>query len=102
MLVFLWSSRACVGTCYKVSKSYGGQGDDHKVKGVQRRPALDVFEDGRRQRDEEQAAEKHKQQGGDDADLCLTDVPVLQETEEEETEGETEGGMEGDLGECQL
>lgn len=81
MLLFLWSFRVCVRTCHKVSKSYGGQGDDHEVKGVQRRPALDVFEDGRRQRDEEQAAEKHKQQRGDDADLRLTDVPVLQETE---------------------
>lgn len=86
-MLFLWSFRVRVGTCHKVSKSYSGQGDDHKVKGVQRRPALDVFENGRRQRHEEQAAEKHKQQGGDDADLCLTDVPVL---------------AEGETGECQL
>lgn len=89
--------RGCVATCHKVSKSYGRQGDDHEVKRVQRRPALDVFEDGRRQRHEEQAAEQHKQQGGDDADLRLTDVPVL-----EETEGETEGEMERDRGECRL
>lgn len=78
----------CVRTCHKVSKSYGGQGDDHEVKGVQRRPALDVFEDGRWQRHEEQAAEQHEEQGGDDAYLRLTDVPVLQETEEELGEGQ--------------
>lgn len=73
MLVF----KVDEGTCYKVPKPNGGQGDDHKVEGLQRRPALDVFKDGRRQRHEEQAAEKHKEQGGDDPDLRLTDVPVL-------------------------
>lgn len=68
-----------VCTCHKVSESYGGQGDDHKVKGLQRGPTLDVFKDGCRECDKQQAAKQHKQQGGDDTNLCLTDVPVLQE-----------------------
>lgn len=70
----------CVCTCHKVSESYSGQGDDHKVKGLQRRPTFDVFKDGCRERHEQQAAKQDKQQGGDDPDLCLADVPLLQET----------------------
>lgn len=80
-LKFYISMAFCVHTCHKVTKSYGGQGDDHKVQGLERRPTLDVFKDGRWERHEQQAAEQHEQQGGDDTDLCLTDVPVLQQRE---------------------
>ncbi len=73
-----------VCTCHKVSESYGGQGDDHKVNGLQRGPTLNVFKDGRWEHHKQQAAEQDKQQGGDDTDLCLTDVPVLQERENEQ------------------
>ena len=65
-------------TCHKVPKSNSSQGDDHKIEGLQRRPALDVFKDGCWERDKQQAAKKHKQQRGYDPDLCLSDVPVLQ------------------------
>lgn len=65
-------------TCHKVSKPDGGQGDDHKVEGLQCRPALDVFKDGCRQRHKQQAAEQYKQQRGYDSDLGLADGPVLQ------------------------
>lgn len=64
-------------TCHKVSKTNRSQGDDDKVKGLQRRPALDVFEDGCWKSHEQQAAEENKQQRGDDPNLCLTDVPAL-------------------------
>lgn len=69
-------SKCC--TCYKIPKSNSSQSDDHEVEGLERRPALDVFEDGCWERHEQQAAEQHEQQGGDNPDLCLTDVPVLQ------------------------
>lgn len=72
-------SRAVVfGTCHEVSEPYGRQGDDHKVEGLQRGPTLDVFKNGRRERHKQQAAKKHKQQGGDDPDLRPSDVPMLQ------------------------
>lgn len=66
-----------VCTCYKVPKTDGSQGDDHKVKSLQRRPTLDVFKDGCWERHKQQAAEQHEQQSGYDPDLRLTDVPVL-------------------------
>lgn len=40
-----------------------------------------MFKDGGWKSDKQQAAEQHKQQSGDDADLRLTDVPVLRERE---------------------
>lgn len=82
-LCWYFSYWLCLHTCHEVSKSYGGQGDDHKIKGLQRRPTLDVFKDGRRERHKQQAAKQHKQQCGDDTDLSLTDVPVLQRRQRE-------------------
>lgn len=83
MSVLVFNYLLCVCTCHKVPKSYGGQGDDHEVKRLQRRPTFDVFKDGCWKCHKQQTAKQHKQQGGDDADLCLTDVPVLQERERE-------------------
>lgn len=70
---------SCFRTCHKIPKSNGRQGDDHEVKGLQRRPALDMFEDGCWESHKQEAAEQDEQQGGYDPDLCLTDVPVLKE-----------------------
>lgn len=73
-------------TCHKVPESNGGEGDDHEVQRLQRGPALDVFKDGRWKRHKQQAAEEHEQQGGDDADLRLTDVPVLRDDDKQNRE----------------
>lgn len=64
-------------TCHKVPKTNSSQGDDDKVQGLQRRPALDVFKDGCREGHKQQAAKQHEQQRGYDPDLCLTDLPML-------------------------
>lgn len=76
--VLVFNHWVCAHTCNKVSKPNGGQGDDNKVQGFKCRPSLNVFEDGGWKSHKQQAAKQHKQQGGDDTDLCLRDGPLLQ------------------------
>lgn len=71
-------------TCYKISKSNSGQSDDHKVEGLQSRPAFNVLEDGSWESHKQQAAKQHKKQRGYDPDLRLTDVPLLQKARDRE------------------
>lgn len=49
-------------TGHKVPKADGGEGDDDKVDGLQRAPALDVLEDDGRQGHEDEAAEQDEEQ----------------------------------------
>lgn len=77
----------CARTCHKVSKPNGGQRDDNKVEGFKCRPSLNVFEDGSWKSHKQHAAKQHKQQGGDDADLCLRDGPLLRYRDVERSDG---------------
>lgn len=61
----------------KVSEADCGEGDDDKVDGLQRAPALDVLEDDGGQGHEDEAAEEDEEQRGEHADLCLADFPLL-------------------------
>lgn len=88
MFVCAFHHGLCAHTCHKVSKPNGGQGDDNKVEGFERRPSLNVFEDGGWKSHKEHAAKQHKQQGGDDADLCLRDGPLLRYRGLERSDGE--------------
>lgn len=62
---------------HEVSKANGGEGDDDKVDGLERAPAFDMFENDSWQGHEDEAPEQDEEQGGDDADLCLADFPLL-------------------------
>lgn len=64
-------------TSNKVSKADGGQGDDDKVDGLERAPALDVLEDDGWQGHEDEAAKQDEEQCGENADLRLADFPLL-------------------------
>lgn len=64
-------------TGHKVPEADGGEGDDDKVDGLQRAPALDVLEDDSRQGHEDEAAEQDEEQRGEHADLRLADFPLL-------------------------
>lgn len=64
-------------TCDVVAKANGGQGDNHKINGVQGTPAFYVLEYDRRQSDEEHAAKQNKDDCGDDSYLGLTNIPLL-------------------------
>lgn len=62
---------------HKVTKANGGEGDDHKVDGLQRAPALDVLKDDGRQRHEDETPKEDEQHRGNDTYLGLADVPLL-------------------------
>lgn len=64
-------------TCHIVSYSHCGKGDHYKVDGIQRGPALDVFEDNSWDGDEDNAAGQDEQDGGRHSDLSLTDLFVF-------------------------
>lgn len=49
-------------TGHKVPEADGGEGDDDKVDGLQRAPALDVLEDDGRQGHKDEAAEQDEEQ----------------------------------------
>ena len=63
---------------HKVSEADGGQGDDHEVDGLQCAPALNVLEDDGRQSHEDHTAEQDEEYGGEDPDLHLAHVPLLE------------------------
>lgn len=64
-------------SCHKVPEADGGEGDDDKVDGLQRAPALDVLEDESGQGHEDEAAEQDEEQRGEHTDLRLADFPLL-------------------------
>lgn len=64
-------------TCHIVSDSHSGEGDHNKVDGLQRGPALDVFEDNSWDGDKDDTAGQDEQDGGRHSDLGLTDLPVF-------------------------
>lgn len=66
-------------TGHKVPEANGGEGDDDKVDGLQRAPALDVLEDDGRQGHEDEAAEQDEEKRRENADLRLADFPLLVE-----------------------
>lgn len=61
----------------EVSEADRGEGDDYKVDGLERAPALDVLEDDGWQGHEDETPEEDEEQGGDDADLRLAYFPLL-------------------------
>lgn len=64
-------------TCHIVTYTNGCQGDDHKVRRLQSRPAFNVFEDHSRDSDEQDAASKDKYEGGSHTDFSLADLVVF-------------------------
>lgn len=63
----------------KISEADGGEGDDNKVNGLECAPAFDVLEDDGWQGHEDEAPEQDEEQRGDDSDLRLADLPLLEE-----------------------
>lgn len=68
---------SCGTTCHVVADAHGGEGDHNKVDGLQRGPALDVFEDDSRDGDEDDAAGEDEQEGGCHSYLRLADLSVF-------------------------
>lgn len=64
-------------TSDKVSEADCGEGDDDKVNGLECAPALDVLEDDGWQGHEDETPKQDEEQRGEDADLRLTDFPLL-------------------------
>lgn len=64
-------------TCNIVAYSHCGESDHDKVDGLQRGPALDVFKDGSREGDEDDAAGEDEEDGGCHSDLSLADLFVF-------------------------
>lgn len=77
-----WGRRAVTArdslTCHVVAKSNGGQSDDHKVDGVQGTPAFYVLEYDGGESHEEDTAKQDEDDGRDDTNLGLTNIPLLQ------------------------
>lgn len=65
-------------TCHIVTKSNGCQGDNHKIDGVQSAPAFYVLEYDGGKSHKEDTAEQDEDDGGNDANLGLTNIPFLQ------------------------
>lgn len=65
-------------TCYVVPESNGRQGDNHKIDSVQSAPAFYVLEYDRRESHEEDTAEQDEDDGGNDANLGLANIPFLE------------------------
>lgn len=65
-------------TCYIVPESNGRQGDNHKIDSVQSAPAFYVLEYDRRESHEEDTAEQDEDDGGNDANLGLANIPFLE------------------------
>lgn len=64
-------------TSNKISKADGGKGDDNKVDGLERAPALDVLEYDGWQGHKDEAAEQNEEERGENANLRLADFPLL-------------------------
>lgn len=74
----------------KISEADGCQGNDDKVDGLQRTPALNVFEYDGRQSDEEETTKQNEKNSRDHTDLGLTHVPLLRR---EKKHGWKDGGV---------
>lgn len=61
----------------KVPEADGGEGYDDEVDGLERAPVFDVLEDDSWQGHEDEAPEQDEEQGRDDTDLRLADLPLL-------------------------